>query len=176
MRSKVTSSHIFADFLSHSKKCYIFRTKIASRLGKLRILGGPIGQLEPYCAQNSLLCAFLVYKKYYTPLHNLHYGPILTIPWGRRSLQATSLPIFSAILKMLHISNEKWLPPRKNGGYSEVTLARRSLIELQNRLCGPILCSKNNTSLCRTCILDPFGPPHEVEGHFMPSLCRFSFP
>ena len=64
----------------------------------------------------------------------------------------------------------------KNGGYPEVRLARRSLIELQNRLCGPLLCSKNSTFLYIICILDPFLPFHEVEDHFKQPLCQFSPP
>ena len=75
---------------------------------------------------------------------------------------------------MLHISNENGFPPTKNGGTVEVRLCRLVFIGLQNRLCGPLLCKKNSTFLYIICILDQFGPSHEVEGHFKPPLCRFS--
>ena len=55
-------------------------------------------------------------------------------------------------------------------------MCRLTLIGLQNRLCGPLLCSKNSTFLHMICILDPFGPSHGVEGHFKLPLCRCSVP
>ena len=65
---------------------------------------------------------------------------------------------------------------KKNGGTVEVTLCRLVFIGLQNRLCGPLLCSKNNALLYIICMLDPFGPSHEVQGHFKQCLCLFSVP
>ena len=46
----------------------------------------------------------------------------------------------------------------KNGGYPEVRLSSLSLIGFKNRLCGPLLRSKNSTFLYIICILDPFWP------------------
>ena len=98
------------------------------------------------------------------------------IPWSRKSLQATSLPIFSPIFKMLHISTKIRFLPKRNGGYSEVRLASLSLIGLKNCPCVLVLCSKNSTFLRIICILHPFGPSHEVEGHFKQCPCLFSVP
>ena len=117
-----------------------------------------------------------MFKKWYISVHNLHSGPIWAIPWGRGSLHAISLPIFFPMLKMLHISNEKSLPAWEKRRYGRGQVVRPGLIGLQNRLCGPLLCSKNNTFLYIICILDPFGPSRDVEGQFKHRLCWFSFP
>ena len=87
-----------------------------------------------------------------------------------------SLLVFCPIRKMLHISNENRFLYTKNGGTVEVTLCGRVLVGLQNRLRGPILCSKKTTTLYIICILDPPWPSCEVGGHFKPPLCRFSIP
>ena len=48
--------------------------------------------------------------------------------------------------------------PKENGTYPEVKLCRWSLTGIQNRPCGPLLCSKNSTFHCIFRILEPYGP------------------
>ena len=114
------------------------------------------------CSKNNTFLSIICILDSFGPSYDVeaHFKP----PLRRFSVPYTKCYIFPTKNRFLLM---------KNGGYPEVRLARRSLIELQNRLCGPLLCSKNITFLYIICIVDRFRPSHEVESHFKPQLRRF---
>ena len=159
MRSKVTSSNLFADFLPHLQNATYFQLKIASCLWKTEVtrrcdwsawalLGSKIAFVGHYCVQKIVhFCTLFAFWAHFGPSHEVegHFKQSLC----RFSPPSSKCYIFPTKNRFLLM---------KNGGYSEVRLIGLSLIGFKNRLCGPLLCSKNSTFLYIICILDPFWP------------------